>query len=76
MSGMELNGLTAAAAISIANQQNASLAQAANPVNYGKDLGRLIENTRKIVDAVRENRYAIIDGDSAFDYFDRRLGMA
>ena len=76
LSGMELNGLTAAAAISIANQQNASLAQAANPVNYGKDLGRLIENTRKIVDAVRENRYAIIDGDSAFDYFDRRLGMA
>jgi tape measure domain-containing protein len=78
LSGMELNGLTAAAAVSIANQQNAALAQAqaSNPINYAKDLSKLIDNTRKIVDAVRENRYAIIDGDSAFDYFDRRLGMA
>ena len=78
LSGMELNGLTAAAAVSIANQQNAALAQAqaSNPINYAKDLSKLIDNTRKIVDAVRENRYAIIDGDSAFDYFDRRMGMA
>lgn len=78
LSGMELNGLAASAAFAIANQHNAALAQAKaeDPVNYTKDLSNLIENTRNIVNAVRENRYAIIDGDSAFDYFDRRLGMA
>ena len=78
LSGIELNGIAASAAFAIANQHNAALAQAksADPINYTKDLSSLIENTRNIVNAVRENRYAIIDGDSAFDYFDRRLGMA
>ena len=75
---MQLNGLAATAAISIANQHNATLAQAkaADPIDYTEYLSSLIENTRNTTNAVRENRYAIIDGDSAFDYFDRRLGMA
>lgn len=78
LSGMELNGLAATAAITIANQHNAALAQAkaVEPIDYTKYLSSLIENTRNTTNAVRENRYAIIDGDSAFDYFDRRLGMA
>lgn len=78
LSSMQLNGLAATAAITIANQHNAALAQAkaADPIDYTKYLSSLIENTRNTTNAVRENRYAIIDGDSAFDYFDRRLGMA
>lgn len=78
LSGMELNGLAASAAFAIANQHNAALAQAkaADQIDYTKYLNSLIENTRNTTNAVRENRYAIIDGDSAFDYFDRRLGMA
>lgn len=78
LSSMQLNGLAATAAITIANQHNAALAQAkaADPIDYTEYLSSLIENTRNTTNAVRENRYAIIDGDSAFDYFDRRLGMA
>lgn len=78
LSSMQLNGLAATAAITIANQHNAALAQAkaVDPIDYTKYLSSLIENTRNTANAVKENRYAIIDGDSAFDYFDRRLGMA
>jgi phosphoribosylcarboxyaminoimidazole (NCAIR) mutase len=78
LSSMQLNGLAATAAITIANQHNAALAQAkaVDPIDYTEYLSSLIENTRNTTNAVRENRYAIIDGDSAFDYFDRRLGMA
>ena len=78
LNGMELDGLTATAAMSIADQHNAALAEArsAAQTDYTKDLSSLIENTKKIINAVRENRYAVIDGDSAFDYLDRRMGMA
>ena len=78
LTGMQLNGIAASAAVSIANQQNANLVQAQNEsqINYSQDLNSLIENTTKIINAVKQNRYAIIDGDSAFDYLDRRLGMA
>ena len=78
LTGMQLNGIAASAAVSIANQQNANLVQAQNEsqINYSQDLNSLIENTAKIINAVKQNRYAIIDGDSAFDYLDRRLGMA
>ena len=78
LSGMELNGLAATAAMSIAEEHNAALAQAreAAQTDYSGDLSSLIENTKKIVNAVKENRYAILDGDSAFNYFDRRMGMA
>ena len=78
LSGMELNGLAATAAMSIAEEHNAALAQAreAAKTDYSGDLSSLIENTKKIVNAVKENRYAILDGDSALNYFDRRMGMA
>ena len=78
LSNMELNGLAASAAMSIAEEHNAALAQARETakIDYSGDLSSLIENTKKIVNAVKENRYAILDGDSAFNYFDRRMGMA
>lgn len=73
------DGLTAAAAISIGAQQNEALAQARaaqQPVNYTQDLAALLNNTKKIINAVEKNRYAIIDGDEVFTYVDRRMGMA
>lgn len=78
LSAVQMNGLAAAAAASIANEQNEALARskAATQLNYSKDLNSLIENTSKIINAVRQNRYAIIDGDEAFNYFDRRLGAS
>lgn len=78
LSNVNLDALAASAAFSIASQHNASLAQAQNEskFNYSQDLNSLIENTTKIIAAVKQNRYAIIDGDSAFDFIDRRMGMA
>ena len=78
LSNVNLDALAASAAFTIANQHNASLAQAQNEsnFNYSQDLNSLIENTTKIIAAVKQNRYAIIDGDSAFDFIDRRMGMA
>lgn len=73
------NGLTAAAAISIGAQQNEALAQARaaqQPVNYTQDLAALLNNTKKIINAVEKNRYAHIDGNEVFTYVDRRMGMA
>lgn len=78
LSNVNLDALAASAAFTIASQHNASLAQAQNEsnFNYSKDLNSLIENTTKLIAAVKQNRYAIIDGDSAFDFIDRRMGMA
>lgn len=78
LSNVNLDALAASAAFTIASQHNASLAQAQNEskFNYSQDLNSLIENTTKIIAAVKQNRYAIIDGDSAFDFIDRRMGMA
>ena len=73
------DGLTAAAAISIGAQQNEALAQARaaqQPVNYTQDLAALLNNTKKIINAVEKNRYAHIDGNEVFTYVDRRMGMA
>ena len=78
LSNVNLDALAASAAFTIASQHNASLAQAQNEskVDYSRDLNSLIENTQKLITAVKQNRYAIIDGDSAFDFIDRRMGMA
>lgn len=78
LSNVKMNSIAAMAAASIANEQNEALAakKATDPLNYSNDLNSLIENTSKIISAVKQNRYAIIDGDRAFDYLDRRLGMA
>ena len=61
-----------------AMDQNHQLALKAdrNSANYTEQFNQLIESNGELIDAVRQNRYAIIDGDSAFDYLDRRLGQA
>lgn len=69
------------AAIDIANAYNAELARRTSQkaVDYTKDLGELIANTRKIISATRENRYAIIDDGEMtkmVNYVDERFGMA
>lgn len=78
LNGVMLNGVAAAAAVNIANEHNASLVQSQKntAINYSGELSDLIENTKQIINAVQQNRYAVIDGESAFDFFDRRLGMA
>ena len=67
------------AAVSIANAHNEELARQQQRIasyNYSKDLTSLNENMNKLISAVRQNRYAIIDGEYVFDYVDRRMGMA
>lgn len=78
LSNINLDKLAAASAFTIANQHNASLAQAQNEsrIDYSRDLNGLKEDIQKLITAVKQNRYAIIDGDSAFDFIDRRMGMA
>jgi len=77
LSDIHTDDLAASTAATIANAHNEAIAvKTAQPMNYSKDLTDLIENTNKIINAVKQNRYAIIDGDEAFRYFDRRLGMA
>lgn len=60
-----------------ANTQNqqAALGVSANS-DYTDQFNQLIESNGELISAVRENRYAIIDGDEAFNYIDRRLGQA
>ena len=62
----------------IANAQNgeAERARKYSELDYTSDMERLIENTSKMINAIRENRYAIIDGDYVFDYVDTRMGQA
>ena len=73
------DGLTAAAAISIGAKQNEALAQSRTvqqQIDYTQNLAALLNNTKKIINAVEKNRYAHIDGDEVFTYVDRRMGMA
>ena len=62
----------------IVNAQNgeAERARKYSELDYTSDMERLIENTSKMINAIRENRYAIIDGDYVFDYVDTRMGQA
>lgn len=77
LSDIHTDDLAATTAASIANAHNEAIAVRSTPtVNYSKDLSDLIENTNRIINAVKQNRYAVIDGDEAFRFFDRRLGMA
>lgn len=59
----------------IQNQQKAVL-NAKLSTDYTKKFDSLIESNGKLIAAVKENRYAIIDGDDVFNYVDRRMGMA
>lgn len=79
LSSFNPDGLTAAAAISIGAQQNEALAQskaAQQQIDYTQNLAALLNNTKKIINAVEKNRYAHIDGNEVFTYVDRRMGMA
>ena len=69
------------AAIDIANAHNAELARQSSQkiVDYSVELGELISNTRKIISATRENRYAIIDDGEMtkmVNYVDEQFGIA
>ena len=69
------------AAIDIANAHNAELARQSNQkiVDYSTELGELIANTRKIISATKENRYAIIDDGEMtkmVNYVDEQFGIA
>lgn len=60
-----------------ATEQNRQLSvKAQNVSDYTDQFNQLIERNGVLIDAVRQNRYAIIDGDDAFNYIDRRLGQA
>ena len=59
----------------IQNQQRAAYFNRMSR-DYTDKFDRLIDSNGKIASAVRENRYAIVDGDSTFDYLNRRMGMA
>lgn len=59
----------------IQNQQRAAYFDRMSK-DYTDKFDRLIDSNGKIADAVKENRYAVIDGDSTFDYINRRMGMA
>ena len=77
LSDIHTDDLAASTAASIANAHNEAIAvKTAQPANYSRDIAELIDNTSKIISAVKQNRYAVIDGDEAFRFFDRRLGMA
>ena len=78
LNNIHSDDLAASTAASIANAHNATLvrASASQSIDYTRVLTELLENTNRINNSVRENRYAVIDGDSAFRYFDRKLGMA
>lgn len=58
----------------IQNQQRAAYFNRMSK-DYTDKFDRLIDSNGRIADAVKENRYAIIDGDSAFNYLNRRMGM-
>lgn len=69
------------AAIDIANAHNAELARKSSQkiVDYSAELGELISNTRKIISAAKENRYAIIDDGEMtkmVNYVDEQFGIA
>lgn len=59
----------------IQNQQKAVL-NAKLSTDYTKKFDSLIESNGELIAAVKENRYAIIDGNEVFTYVDRRMGMA
>jgi len=72
------NSMTTGMAYRASDIQNQQRAAYFNRMSrdYTDKFDRLIDSNGRIADAVRENRYAIIDGDSAFDYLNRRMGMA
>lgn len=65
-------------AATVSTAQNKSLADRFEFQNrdYRDKFDALITGNDSLIKAVRQNRYAIIDGDEAYNYIDRRLGMS
>ena len=66
------------AALDISSIQNADAMQVQlkKQMDYTADLKNLVNNTRMIIDAARQNRNVSIDGDYLFGYVNNRLGAA
>ena len=69
-----LNGMLYRAS-DIQNQQKAA-SNARSLTDYNEKFDNLIDRNEKLIKAVKENRYAVIDGDYVFGYIDRRMGMS
>lgn len=65
-----------ASTVSTAQNQQSAMKFDRDAINYSDDLNGLLENTDKIIQAVKEGRVAVIDGNEVFEYVDRRMGMA
>ena len=65
-------------AATVSTAQNKSLADRFEFQNrdYRDKFDALITGNESLIKAVKQNRYAIIDGDEAYNYIDRRLGMS
>ena len=66
------------AALGISSIQNADAMQVQlkKQMDYTEDIKSLVANTRKIIDAARQNRNVSIDGDYLYGYVNTRMGMA
>ena len=78
LSGLERVNTDVQAAIDIADAYNAALARSHNttPTNYTNQFSALLDSNAKLIEAVKRNRYALIDGEQVFNYVDRRFGEA
>lgn len=59
----------------IQNRQKAAM-NARQMYDYNDKFDSLIDRNEKLINAVKENRYALIDGDYVYSYIDRRMGMS
>ena len=65
-------------AATVSTDQNKALATRFEFMSrdYRDKFDELINGNDDLIKAVKQNRYAIIDGDEAYNYLDRRLGMS
>ena len=65
-------------AATVSTDQNKALANRFEFMSrdYRDKFDELIIGNDNLIKAVKQNRYAIIDGDEAYSYLDRRLGMS
>jgi len=78
LSGLDSVRTDVQAAIDIADAYNTALARShgATPTNYTNQFNALLDSNARLIEAVKRNRYAVIDGESVFNYVDRRFGEA
>lgn len=65
-------------AATVSTAQNKAIADRFEFQNrdYRDKFDELINGNDALINAVKQNRYAIIDGDDAYNFIDRRLGMS